>query len=173
MSTLTNFEVYASRLRDSSIVVKLKYTIALELCESLEFFQPHDTPAFMNILWPAIREYLLNNPPVFISASPEHKLRSTLIDTVRRVPLSESLRDYAPDLANTFLELAKIEDEENAVVCLKIIYDLHRMYYTKLDNFAKPFFEMAFELYGNAGRIAEAAREASEVPSSGAPPAST
>ena len=81
---------------------------------------------------------------------------------MRRIPLSEGLRDHASNLATTFLELVKIENEENAVVCLKIIYDLHRMYYSKLENFAQPFLDMAFEIYGNASNIAKEAQEASE-----------
>ncbi|KAJ1922206.1 transcription-associated protein 1 [Mycoemilia scoparia] len=159
MTSGANFEIYASRLSGTSINTKLKCTIALELCESFEYFQPQDTSRFMNILWPTIRDFLLKSPPVFTSNSMDQKLRSTLIDTIRRIPLSENLRDHAPELASTFLELVKIENEDNGVMCLKIIYDLHRMYYVKLESFSQAFLELALDIYGKADEIAKHTRD--------------
>lgn len=68
---ITNFEVYATRLRDERLDVKLKQTIAHELCESLEAFQPQDYSRFVSILWPVIRDILVKTPPVFVSSAPE------------------------------------------------------------------------------------------------------
>ncbi|KAJ2650659.1 transcription-associated protein 1 [Coemansia sp. RSA 1287] len=68
---ITNFEVYATRLRDDKLSVKLKLTIAHELCESLEFFQLQDYSRFVSILWPVIRDLLLKTPAVFMSTAPE------------------------------------------------------------------------------------------------------
>ncbi|KAI9504653.1 hypothetical protein BX070DRAFT_222582 [Coemansia spiralis] len=68
---ITNFEVYATRLRDERLDVKLKQTIAHELCESLEFIQLQDYSRFVSILWPVIRDLLLKTPPVFVSSAPE------------------------------------------------------------------------------------------------------
>lgn len=68
---ITNFEVYATRLRDERLDIKLKQTIAHELCESLECFQLQDYSRFVTILWPVIRDLLVKTPPVFISSAPE------------------------------------------------------------------------------------------------------
>ncbi|KAJ2045959.1 transcription-associated protein 1, partial [Coemansia sp. S155-1] len=133
---ITNFEVYATRLRDERLDVKLKQTIAHELCESLEAFQPQDYSRFVSILWPVIRDILLKTPPVFVSSAPEQKLRSTILEIIQRIPHSEVFRPIVLEVVTTLLSLVKIENEDNAVVCLKIIYELHRMYRQLLESVA-------------------------------------
>ncbi|KAJ2795298.1 transcription-associated protein 1, partial [Coemansia guatemalensis] len=162
---VTNFEVYATRLRDDRLSIKLKQTIAHELCESLEFFQLQDFTRFVAVLWPVIRDLLLKTPPVFVSAAPEQKLRSTLLEIIQRIPHSEVFRPIVQEVVTTLVALVKIENEDNAVVCLKIIYELHRMYRQLLENVAQPFLELASELYRNADQMLKTA-ESVDTPAS-------
>ncbi|KAJ2064803.1 transcription-associated protein 1 [Coemansia sp. S146] len=153
---ITNFEVYATRLRDERLDVKLKQTIAHELCESLEAFQPQDYSRFVSILWPVIRDILLKTPPVFVSSAPEQKLRSTILEIIQRIPHSEVFRPIVLEVVTTLLSLVKIENEDNAVVCLKVIYELHRMYRQLLESVAAPFLELAAEIYRNSDQMLKA-----------------
>ncbi|KAJ1816716.1 transcription-associated protein 1, partial [Coemansia sp. RSA 2598] len=153
---ITNFEVYATRLRDERLDVKLKQTIAHELCDSLEFFQLQDYTRFVAILWPVIRDLLLKTPPVFVSSVPEQKLRSTLLEVIQRIPHSEVFRPVVLEVVTTLLKLVKVENEDNAVVCLKIIYELHRMYRQLLESIALPFLDLAAEIYRNADQMLKA-----------------
>ncbi|KAJ2685471.1 transcription-associated protein 1 [Coemansia spiralis] len=153
---ITNFEVYATRLRDERLDVKLKQTIAHELCESLEAFQPQDYSRFVSILWPVIRDILLKTPPVFVGSAPEQKLRSTILEIIQRIPHSEVFRPIVLEVVTTLLSLVKIENEDNAVLCLKIIYELHRVYRQLLESVAAPFLELAAEIYRNADQMLKA-----------------
>ncbi|KAJ2497905.1 transcription-associated protein 1 [Coemansia sp. RSA 1972] len=153
---ITNFEVYATRLRDDKLSVKLKLTIAHELCESLEFFQLQDYSRFVSILWPVIRDLLLKTPAVFMSTAPEQKLRSTLLEIIQRIPHSEVFRPIVLEVVTTLVSLVKVENEDNAVVCLKVIYELHRMYRQLLESVAQPFLELASEIYRNADQMLKA-----------------
>ncbi|KAJ2889006.1 transcription-associated protein 1, partial [Coemansia asiatica] len=153
---ITNFEVYATRLRDERLDTKLKQTIAHELCDSLEFFQLQDYTRFVAILWPVIRDLLLKTPPVFVSSVPEQKLRATLLEIIQRIPHSEVFRPVVLEVVTTLLKLVKVENEENAVVCLKIIYELHRMYRQLLESIALPFLDLAAEIYRNADQMLKA-----------------
>ncbi|KAJ2724937.1 transcription-associated protein 1 [Coemansia sp. Benny D115] len=151
-----NFDVFATRLRDERLDAKLKQTIAHELCETLESFQPQEYTRFVAILWPVIRDLLLKTPPVFVSSAPEQKLRSTLLEVIQRIPHSEVFRPVVLDVVTTLVALVKIENEENAVVCLKIIYELHRMYRQLLESISLPFLELAVEIYRNADQMLKA-----------------
>ncbi|KAJ2613804.1 transcription-associated protein 1 [Coemansia sp. RSA 1365] len=162
---VTNFEVYATRLRDDRLNIKLKQTIAHELCESLEFSQLQDYTRFVAVLWPVIRDLLLKTSPVFVSTSPEQRLRSTLLEIIQRIPHSEVFRPIVQEVVTTLVTLVKIENEENAVVCLKIIYELHRMYRQLLENVAQPFLELASELYCNSDQMLKLA-ESMDTPAS-------
>ncbi|KAJ2631452.1 transcription-associated protein 1, partial [Coemansia sp. RSA 1290] len=162
---ITNFEVYATRLRDDRLNIKLKQTIAHELCESLEFFQLQDYSRFVSILWPVIRDLLVKTPPVFVSTAPEQKLRSTLLEIIQRIPHSEVFRPIVLEVVTTLVSLVKIENEDNAVVCLKIIYELHRMYRQMLESISQPFLDLASEIYGNADQMLKST-ENMETPAS-------
>ncbi|KAI8320067.1 hypothetical protein GQ54DRAFT_9695 [Martensiomyces pterosporus] len=153
---ITNFDIYATRLRDEKLDAKLKYTIALELCESLEFFQSQDYARFVAILWPVIRDLLIKNPPVFLSSAPEQKLRATLLEIIQRIPHSEVFRPIVLEVVTALLSLVKNENEENAVVCLKIIYELHRLYRASLESIAAPFLELAVDIYRDADQMLKA-----------------
>ncbi|KAJ1932885.1 transcription-associated protein 1, partial [Linderina pennispora] len=150
---ITNFEIFATRLRDEKLDVKLKGTIALDLCENLELIQPQDYARFVSILWPVIRDLLLKIPPVFVNSAPEQKLRSTLLEIIQRLPHSEVLRPIALDVVTTLMSQVKNENEENAVLCLKIIYEVHRLFRNSMDPMAVSFLELAVEIYRNADQM--------------------
>ncbi|KAJ2717297.1 transcription-associated protein 1 [Coemansia spiralis] len=154
---ITNLEVYATRLRDDRLSAKLKQTIAHELCESLELLQPQEYARFVAIVWPVIRDLLLKTPPVFVNTAPEQKLRATLLDIVQRIPHSEVVRPIVLEVVTTLVDLVKVENEDNAVTCLKTIYELHRMYRQLLEGIAQPFLDLASELYRNAEQMLKVA----------------
>lgn len=56
------------------------------------------------------------------------KLRNLLIQILHRLPHVEPLRQHAPDLMSLLLYLLRIESEDNAALCMKVIIDLHRTY---------------------------------------------
>ncbi|KAJ2758070.1 transcription-associated protein 1, partial [Coemansia nantahalensis] len=80
-------------------------------------------------------------------------LRATLLDIVQRIPHSEVVRPIVLEVVTTLVDLVKIENEDNAVTCLKTIYELHRMYRQLLEGIAQPFLDLALELYRNAEQM--------------------
>ncbi|KAJ2617044.1 transcription-associated protein 1, partial [Coemansia sp. RSA 1804] len=162
---ITNFEVFATRLRDENLDVRLKQTIAHELCESLEYIQLQDYSRFVALLWPVIRDLLVKMPPIFVSSAPEQKLRFTLLEIIQRIPHSEVFRPIVQEVVTTIMSLVRIENEENAVVCLKIIYELHRMYRQVLESVALPFLSLATDIYRNTDQMLRA-MDSAETPAS-------
>lgn len=64
-----NVDVYAARLGDPVLELKLKFHIAQELRDSIDFFtQGSQYPAFLKKMIPIFLK-LLDSPPVFISTS--------------------------------------------------------------------------------------------------------
>ncbi|ORX90024.1 hypothetical protein K493DRAFT_381622 [Basidiobolus meristosporus CBS 931.73] len=144
-----NCEVYATRLADPNLDVKLKVTIALELRDSVEIFQSVEYPRFLSVLMKVFSDILTKGAPVFVSNAPEQKLRNTILEIIHRFPQNEALRSYAPDLLKMLLVLLRIENEDNALVCLKVIIDLHRSYKNILEDQVKPILDLVQEMYKN------------------------
>lgn len=47
---------------------------------------------------------------------------------IHRLPTSEILRPYVKHILTLMLTLLKIDNEENVLVCLRIIIELHKQY---------------------------------------------
>jgi transformation/transcription domain-associated protein len=50
---------------------------------------------------------------------------------------------------NTLMLLLRTDNEDNAVICLKIITDLHKMYKVVLESFVQPFLDIVKEMFNN------------------------
>lgn len=56
------------------------------------------------------------------------RLRILLLQILHRIPHVEALRSHSGALVSLLLYLLRIENEDNAVLCVKVIIDLHRTY---------------------------------------------
>ncbi|KAF9357807.1 hypothetical protein BGX26_003026, partial [Mortierella sp. AD094] len=146
---VVNCEVFATRLSDPALDVKLKVKIASELRDSVEIFQSVEYARFLSILMPVFSDILMNGQPVFASNAPEQKLRGTILEILHRFPHNDSFRAYAPDLLKLLMHLLRVENEDNAVICLKTIIDLHRSYKQILESQVQPFIDIVQEMYRN------------------------
>jgi len=165
-------DLYASRLTDPKINFKTKLLIATNLRDSIEMYQNSDYPRFLHYLMPVLNNTLQNEPPVFDSNSEEQKLRNIYLEILHRLPQNDSLRPFAPDLLKLVMNLLKKENEDNAVICLKIIIDLHRGYKPLLEDQVQPFLDIVKLMYEN---MEQTVRDAFDTPGTAAatPSAST
>ncbi|CAG8506762.1 53_t:CDS:10, partial [Cetraspora pellucida] len=148
-SELSTPELYALRLVDPNITFKTKLSIAINLRDSVEVYQNADYNRFLQALMPVLTKMLTEEQPVFDSNSEEQKLRNLYLEILHRLPQNDSLLPYASNLLKTLMELLRKENEDNAVICLKIIIDLHRSYKHQLVDLVKPFLDIVQEMYKN------------------------
>ncbi|KAL7273085.1 transcription-associated protein 1 [Rhizina undulata] len=143
-------EVYAARLGDNALDAKLKLQIASELRDSIDMFThtPTEYNKFLQRLMPVFKG-ILSSQPVFISTSPEQKLRNITLDTIHRLPFQppEALEPYAGELMTLLMNLVRIENEENAVLCMKTIMDFQRYYTKQLVDKVQPFLDLIKEMF--------------------------
>ncbi|KAJ3191208.1 hypothetical protein HK101_007980 [Irineochytrium annulatum] len=64
------------------------------------------------------------------------------------------------------MQLLRCDNEENAVISLKIISEMHKVYKGALEDQVQPFFDIVSEMYQN---MAQAVRETFDDPASAAP----
>ncbi|GAN05230.1 conserved hypothetical protein [Mucor ambiguus] len=146
---MTTLQVFAHRLGDANLGINLKVTIANELRDQVEVFQTAEYPKFLSTLIPVFLDILQNDQPVFISNAPEQKLRNILLEIIYRLPQTEALKEYVPDLCKALMKILRVENEDNAVVCVKIIIDLHRSFRQVLEDQVLPFLEIVQEIFQN------------------------
>ena len=129
--------------------MKTKCALATELRDSLETWCQGNTYAqFLNKFVPMFLK-ILDGQPVFISTSPEQRLRNTVLEILHRLPHSpsEALQPYAPQIVDKLMNLVKIENEDNAVLCMKTIMDFERHQTTVLAEKVQPFLNLIQEMF--------------------------
>ncbi|KAK9459333.1 uncharacterized protein V1516DRAFT_508906 [Lipomyces oligophaga] len=143
-------DVYAQRLSDASSDLKTRLSVAIDLRDSLELFQAQqEYPRFLDKVMPVLISMLETIPTSFLTVAPEQKLRNCLLEIIHRLPANEAFRPFAMRVMQLLMSLLRTENEENGVLCMKIITVLHRTYKSALDEQVQPFLNLVVEMYKN------------------------
>ena len=180
-----NFENHANRFLDPKLQAKDRHALAQEIRESIEIVQTSEYANFLQHFVKAFNTYLRGTSneqsPYFVPAaerfnteSPSYKTRSVLLEILNRVPTTEVLKPFAPELLKLCMHLLENDDEDNAVIALRIILDLHKQYRRQpgvpgiLEPEVQPFLDFVGKVYKNFQRTLE---EAFAAPATAANPA--
>lgn len=71
------------------------------------------------------------------------------MEIIYRLPQTEALKAYVPELCKALMKILRVENEDNAVVCVKIIIDLHRSFRQVLEDQVQPFLDIVQEIFQN------------------------
>lgn len=80
-----------------------------------------------------------------------------LLEIIQRLPHNESLRSWADGIMSLMLWLLRVENEDNGVVCIKIIIDHNRTFKEEVESHVKTFLELVKEMYGNLRAVVKQA----------------
>lgn len=86
-----------------------------------------------------------------------------ILDTLHRLPFQppEALEPWADKVMTLLMDLARVENEENAVLCMKTIMDFQRNYQTQLSEHVQPFLNIIMDMFG---QMPKAVRETFDIP---------
>jgi len=71
---------------------------------------------------------LQEGEPHFISEYNIQQVRKLILEMIHRLPSNEYLRPYVRQILTLIFKLLETDNEENVLVCLRIIIDLHKQY---------------------------------------------
>ncbi|KAI4255023.1 MAG: hypothetical protein LQ352_002768 [Teloschistes flavicans] len=144
-----NIDTFAARLGDPQLDIKQKLTFATELRDNIDLLCNGPAyGAFLTKLIPIFTR-MLEGPPVFISTSWEQRLRSCVLEIFHRLPMNhaEVLKPYAPAIVDLLMGLVRVENEDNAVLCMKTIMDLERYQVDATASKVQPFLDLIQEMF--------------------------
>ncbi|MCJ1473515.1 hypothetical protein MMC13_002166 [Lambiella insularis] len=128
---------------------KAKLPPAMELRDNVEVLCSGALyPIFLKRLLPIFIK-ILEGPPVFTSTSWVQRVRNCILETIHRLPMtpSEVLKPYAGPLVDLLMGLVKTENEDNAVLCMKIVMDLERSSIEATADKVQPFLDLIQEMF--------------------------
>lgn len=68
---------------------------------------------------------------------------------IHRLPTSEILRPYVPSILSLMLKLLQNDNEENVLVCLRIIIELHKQYRPQFNQEIHLFLQLVKQIYSD------------------------
>ena len=80
--------------------------------------------------------------------TPSQRLRNTVLETIHRLPMSsEAVRPYLAELVDLLMNLVRVENEDNAVLCMKSIMDIQRGQTEATGSKVQPFLDLIKEMF--------------------------
>jgi transformation/transcription domain-associated protein len=108
---------------------ELRLQALQKIAESLEQITTSPLyPSFLEHAVPIFLRILNDTEPVFLQEHHGQQLRKLLLDVLHRLPVNEPLRSYVRSILTLMFKLLEIDNEENVLICLKIIIELHKQF---------------------------------------------
>jgi transformation/transcription domain-associated protein len=95
------------------------------------------TPEFVNFtnhVFPVLRDIVGTRISPQMEDNDDNKIRHTVLEIFSRFPTTETLRSIVIDLMTIGLRVLQEDNEENAIIALKIMFDLHKTYRPSLES---------------------------------------
>eukprot|EP00118_Oscarella_pearsei_P018052 m.182608 g.182608 ORF g.182608 m.182608 type:complete len:3843 (+) comp39295_c0_seq28:119-11647(+) len=144
----SKFRNYILIISDPSHEVEAKIRAAQELSENFDnIVTSPQYAAFLEQAMPRFLTFLREGEPTFIVESPHHQIRKLLLEIIHRIPVSELLKPHAKMILNVMFRLLETENEENVLVCLKIIIELHKQLRPQFQVEVRHFLQFVQSIY--------------------------
>ncbi|GMM36217.1 hypothetical protein DASC09_035420 [Saccharomycopsis crataegensis] len=153
MSYTEQINTFSEKLGGDSDL-KAKHTALMELCDVLEsFLGSGEYGYFLEKLVPIFVQLLESVAITFSSLSLEHKIRNSVLEIFHRAVCNDILSPYAPEILDQMHKVLRTDNEDNGVLCMKVIVNLHKAFKNNLFEKVQPFIDTINEIYANMKTI--------------------
>lgn len=133
----------------SLTAIQTRLQMAMEVRDSLEITHTGEYLNFLKCYFRAFSGVLYQITKPQFADNPEHKLRNIVVEILNRLPHSEVLRPFVQDLLKVAMHVLTTDNEENGLICIRIIFDLLRNFRPTLENEVQPFLDFVCKIYQN------------------------
>jgi transformation/transcription domain-associated protein len=119
-----------SMLNDVTVKDEAKLKAAQELSDNFDLVlaSPHCYPQFLDLAMKVFLKILSDGRPHFIAEYNVQQVRKLVLEMIQRLPTNDFLKPYAKQILSLAFKLLEFENEENVLVCLRIIIELHKQF---------------------------------------------
>ncbi|XP_041478426.1 transformation/transcription domain-associated protein-like isoform X1 [Lytechinus variegatus] len=147
-SVMNKYRNNVTVLADSRSTDETRLKAAQEISENFEvIISSSQYHSFLETAIPQFLRVLKDEKPQFIAESPLQHLRKLLLELLHRMPTNEQLRQFVRQILELMFTLLETENEENVLVCLKIIIELHKYYRPTMQPEVQHFLQFVKSVY--------------------------
>lgn len=149
MIPVSNFDQHARKFLEPDLSMQNRYQLATEVRDSIEIVHTSEYLNFLKSYFRVFSTLLTQLTKPQTTDSIEHKLRNVIIEILNRLPHTDVIRPFLQDLLKLLMHIVTTDNEENGLICMRIIFDLHRSFRPALEQEVQPFLEFVCKIYQN------------------------
>ncbi|CAH8662345.1 unnamed protein product [Schistosoma margrebowiei] len=121
-----------------------------EICDCLEnAAAEREIQDLTFVIHDKIQYYLMSTMPDNLQESDAQQLRRLCLEIIQKIPNGDHLRPFARSLLEMLFKLVEVENEDNVLVCVKLIIDIHKFYRPSFSNDVSRFLDFVKEVYSD------------------------
>lgn len=148
LTQMNTYKSYVTMLADPGAKDESKFQAAQELSENFEVIvsSPH-YPSFLEHSIKIFLDILQDGTPHFIAEHNVHCVRKLLLEMMYRLPTNEFLKPHVESILALCMKLLEVENEQNVLVCLRLIIELHKHYRPAYNPEIQHFLQFVRSIY--------------------------
>ena len=151
----TTYATQAGRLTAASTTTSERLEIVTSVRDGIEIVHTSEYVNFLKSFFPAFKDVLTVKTSPSCKDDEDNELRYVIYEILNRLPFNEVLRPFESELLDLALSPLREENEKNALLCLRIIFDLHRNFRPSMEKNAVHFLKFVLEVYEDAEETVE------------------
>ncbi|VEN46895.1 unnamed protein product, partial [Callosobruchus maculatus] len=147
---MNQFRSYVTMLGDPDCKDGLKLKATQEISKHFEMILNSPMyPSFLDHSLKIFLKILDEGDPLFIAEYNLQQVRKLILEMLYRLPANDILKPYVRSILQLMMKLLEIDNEENVLVCLKIIIELHKQYKPLFNPSIQRFLQFVKSIYSN------------------------
>ncbi|XP_051523334.1 transformation/transcription domain-associated protein isoform X2 [Myxocyprinus asiaticus] len=145
---------FVAALTDNNTPDETKLKMMQEVSENFENVTSSlQYSTFLEHIIPRFLTFLQDGEVQFLQEKPTQQLRKLVLEIIHRIPTNEHLRSHAKNILSVMFRFLEIESEENVLICLRIIIELHKQFRPPISQEIHHFLDFVKQIYKELPKV--------------------
>ncbi|TRZ04491.1 hypothetical protein DNTS_027557 [Danionella cerebrum] len=145
---------FVAALTDNNTPDETKLKMMQEVSENFEnVTSSQQYSTFLEHIIPRFLTFLQDGEVQFLQEKPTQQLRKLVLEIIHRIPTNEHLRAHAKNILSVMFRFLEIENEENVLICLRIIIELHKQFRPAISQEIHHFLDFVKQIYKELPKV--------------------
>ncbi|XP_052467140.1 transformation/transcription domain-associated protein isoform X1 [Carassius gibelio] len=145
---------FVAALTDNNTQDETKLKMMQEVSENFEnVTSSPQYSTFLEHIIPRFLTFLQDGEVQFLQEKPTQQLRKLVLEIIHRIPTNEHLRTHAKNILSVMFRFLETESEENVLICLRIIIELHKQFRPPISQEIHHFLDFVKQIYKELPKV--------------------
>lgn len=145
---------FVAALTDVNTPDETKLKMMQEVSENFEnVTSSPQYSTFLEYIIPRFLTFLQDGEVQFLQEKPAQQLRKLVLEIIHRIPTNEHLRPHTKNVLSVMFRFLETENEENVLICLRIIIELHKQFRPPITQEIHHFLDFVKQIYKELPKV--------------------